>query len=282
MIYQDITDPSMVVAKSIREYLTSENLNITLPNLSYEVLALQLRDSSKRTEYIRIINNRDISSRRVDPNDPLFDPIKAIVYLKRIGEYDEACWLTFLLIYTAENYQSKWKFIKEIYIGGGDKLTWKAVNNDIDIVYKKADSIKKINPKIKFGGHRPYESLNHLPIVFENYIDLINNNGGHKNLFFPEDRKDPRKNFQDIYNSIRKHIFRFGRLSTFDYLCMLNKMNLANIEADCCYIADSTGPKRGAELIFGKLSKNKLDMHSKALAEHLEFSYQEMEDALCN
>lgn len=88
--------------------------------------------------------------------------------------------------------------------------------------------------------------------------------------------------FQQLYALIRKNVYRFGRLSTFEYLCLLGKMDLADVEPDSCYIAEASGPKRGAKLLFGVLDDAKLDDHAIGLADYLNVGYQEMEAAICH
>lgn len=281
MIYQQEADQSALIADKIYEYFSNENLSFLNTRISCEILAMQLIESMKRISYFQVLSSRDISFRRTDPQDPIFDPVRAILYLKDIN-YDEACWLTFLLVYTAENYQTNWNFMRQLYGGVNETLTWEVARNNPQIFPQLADMLSTSQSKPKFGNHRKYESLRRLPQVFESYINLVNAYGGHRNLFRNTDFNNKKEYFKQLFSVVESHICSFGRLSTFDYLSMMYKTGLANIEADCCYIVGSTGPKDGAKLLFGSFSDAQLDSHAMGLADYLGIGYQEMEDALCN
>lgn len=274
---------SVRVGRNICTYLDLNNIPISLPSLSYEVLAMQIRDSISRVRYYEAVSNRSIDIRTTDPNDSLFDPIKAIIYYRN-KNYDEACWLAFLLAYTSESYPSKWYFTRKLYAGLDNKLTWNYVNTNRNVIQKIAQSLEQANPKPKFGKHRPYASLKHMQITIGNYIDLVDFHGGHRNLFKNNESHESLEDaFRKLYNILSTGIYGFARLSTFDFISILYKSELADVKADSCYIKGSTGPKRGAKLLFGSnLTTNDLEQHSLELANYLGIGYQEMEDALCN
>ncbi len=281
MKYQERIDYSVILANDITEYLTNEGLSYGLSRISYEVLAMQIIESMKRVKYFNAVSNRDIDTRRLDPQDTIFDPVRAILYLKD-RNYDEACWLTFLLVYTAENYQSNWNFLRQLYSGVDEKLTWEVASNNTQILPRLADNLINSQNKPKFGNHAKFKTLRDIPRVLEDYINFVKVNGGHYNLFINNSLEDPKEHFRMLFPVIRRNIHSFGRLSTFDYLSMLSKTGLVKVEADNCHIVGSTGPKDGAKLIFGSFSDKQLDSYAMGLADHLEIGYQEMEDALCN
>lgn len=279
MKHQEQVDRSVPLAGKIQDYFNTQNIPFLNSDISCEVLAMQLIESMNRIDYFRILSDREVSIRRTNPQDPIFDPVKAILYFKD-RDYDEACWLTFLLIYTGENYQSNWYFMRKLYGGLGKTLTWEVAKNNPQLFTQLASMLSNSKPKPKFGNHRKYESLDHLSIVFGTYVSWINNNGGHENLFRRTELTDPKLYFNWLYNTLS--IYRFGRLAKFDYLSMLSKTGLANIESDSCYLTDSTGPKLGARLLFGNHLNNQLEIYAMELADYLGIGYQEMEDALCN
>ena len=95
-----------------------------------------------------------------------------------------------------------------------------------------------------------------------------------------------RRTFSILYEQMRK-VLRFGRTGRFDYLTMLGKVGLANIEADSTYMNEATGPKRGARLLFdGQIDSNTgariLEARVAELERHLGVGMQVMEDAMCN
>src|ERR1035437_9210704 len=72
-----------------------------------DIFIKQMIDSVKRIKYIRQICKGDISEKRIDPNDELFDPIKAAVWYYRNGNIDEAIWLVFLLTHFGKHVKYK-------------------------------------------------------------------------------------------------------------------------------------------------------------------------------
>jgi hypothetical protein len=77
-------------------------------------------------------------------------------------------------------------------------------------------------------------------------------------------------------------VHRFGRLGRFDYLCMLGKLGLAEIEPGSPYLVGSSGPLKGAMLMAGPKATADLDAQMARLARVLEVGMQSIEDALCN
>ncbi|HBJ7371748.1 TPA: hypothetical protein LDI91_004798, partial [Salmonella enterica subsp. enterica serovar Corvallis] len=80
---------------------------------------------------------------------------------------------------------------------------------------------------------------------------------------------------------------RFGRTAKFDFLTMLEKLNIMDIEADSTYMAEATGPRRGANLLFGGSTSNiysttLLENWVSELDSYLNVGMQVMEDSLCN
>lgn len=260
---------------------TETNLPAVASPIEIDVLSRQLVDSINRVDYFRKVQSRPISLVRTDPTHILFDPIRSILYYKN-HDLDEAYWLAFLMIHFGENYHSKWKLTKTFYgnLGQSPKLTWANVSNNPALVDTWVSQMRNSGIKLKFGNHRKYESFSHLKDVITFYIGLVNQNGGHAQLFAPYPNETPKDQFKRLYKELK--FYKFGRLGMFDYLSLIYKTQLANIEADSCYIAGSTGPKLGARRLFGNLSNKQLDELSIQLADYLGIGYQEFEDAICN
>lgn len=290
MKFTSTSDPSIQIADDIRRYLQSNNLTDNLPAITYEVLALQLIETEQREAEIQQLLDSEIDPEVINPESDKFDPIQAIIRLKH-SDYEEACWLSFLLIYTNDSEHTDWAFMRKLYSGHGlnlqGSLTWQLLNEQPNALNQRLETLAvalaQSQPKPKFGHHRAYESLNHLPIVFSSYIDFINEKGGHQALFKPKAKAiDKIDYFKTLYALIRQSIYRFGRLSTFEYLCLLGKLGLAEVAPDSCYIAEASGPKRGAKLLFGMLNNEQLDEHAVGLADYLEVGYQQLEAAICH
>lgn len=271
------------IAQQIEDFDTTTQLlvnNITA--LEKQVLARQIVDSINRVRYFQMIENRDISADRADPNSHLFDPIKAVIFYKRNGNLEEAFWLSFLIVHFGENYQSGWNLTKNFYnnMGCQPQLTWDNVTQNPNLVEEWVNTYEQ-NPtiKLKFGNHRKYESISQLMAVIESYIAFVRSNNGQLPAYAAH-ADNAKQRFANLYDDF--DVYRFGRLGKFDFLSILYKFGLAEIEANCCYLKEATGPKAGAKYLFGNLPTSQLDTNAQSLADYLGIGYQEMEDALCN
>ena len=82
-------------------------------------------------------------------------------------------------------------------------------------------------------------------------------------------------------------VHRFGRLARFDYLTMIGRIRLAGIQAGQAYLEGSTGPLRGARLLFESvggpaLTAAALEARAAVLRGYLDVTFDVLEDALCN
>lgn len=76
-------------------------------------------------------------------------------------------------------------------------------------------------------------------------------------------------------------------MAKFDYLAMLGKLGLADIEPTSTYVRESTGPLLGARLLFrgdreNKADDKQLDGWLVELGGDLGVGQQVIEDAICN
>lgn len=252
----------------------------------------QLIDSLHRVEYVHALQRRPISPTRINPQSPLFDPIRAATLISRI-QPEEACWLVFLAIHCGRNLRTEWRLAGELY--GASEVTpwtWAKVGAHPQVY---ADWIDNNYERFqgKFGNHRKYESLKPggkgTSSVVLSYIDWIKGYGSHAEMITQTQAQaqgDPRRAFRLLYEQMRS-VLRFGRTGRFDYLTMLGKVGLAAIDADSTYINEATGPKRGARLLFdgridSKTNVRNLENQIHLLEMHLGVGMQVMEDATCN
>jgi hypothetical protein len=252
----------------------------------------QLVDSLQRVRYVQTVRARPVSAVRADPRSPLFDPIRAAVALS--GEQtEEAFWLVFLATHCGRNLRTEWQLAAELY-GASDAVpwTWARVLNDPQ---SYTDWVEDHHETFggKFGNHRKYESLKPGPkgtgAVVRSYVNWIAGYGSHAAMVVQaqaQAKGNARRAFGALYEEMRA-VLRFGRTGRFDYLTMLGKVGLANIEADSTYMNEATGPKRGARLLFdGQIDSNTgartLEARVAALEHHVGVGMQVMEDAMCN
>ena len=252
----------------------------------------QLIDSIQRVSYVDALHARPMSPSRVDPQSPFFDPIRGAIAMSS-RQKEEAFWLVFLSTHCGRNLRTEWQLAAELY-GASEGLpwSWARVVNDPQ---SYGDWIEEHHEEFagKFGNHRKYESLKPGPkgtgAVVRSYVDWITGFGSHTAMIAQAQAQangNARRTFSILYEQMRK-VLRFGRTGRFDYLTMLGKVGLANIEADSTYMNEATGPKRGARLLFdGQIDSNTgariLEARVAELERHLGVGMQVMEDAMCN
>lgn len=254
----------------------------------------QLVDSIRRNEFVLGLAVRDISARRSQPDDPMFDPIRAAVHLDSNGEHDEACWLIFLATHFGKHRQDQWRLVGEVYRGdgAGAEWTWQRASRRIERLRQWLDDKNAewtaAGTKGRFGNHRKYESLNGTGAngtgaALESYIEWVRAAGSHRDLFdrsLAETDHNRHDAFDWLYREMEE-VTRFGRLARFDYLCMIAKAGLADIAPGHPYIDSASGPKRGAQRLTGRQG-GKFDQPMAELGRALGVDMQVMEDALCN
>ncbi|OTA17659.1 hypothetical protein Xvie_01053 [Xenorhabdus vietnamensis] len=303
MAYKNHKDINLYI-NAIRKFEKKERKLLGLKNKeNYETLSRQLIDSVRRIEYIKVIGDRDISRLRKNPHSDIFDPLRAAwLYIKE-ENYNEAYWLIFLSTCFGIHKKYGWNLCADIYGGLGTVVwTWDIITQNFEDFKKwyRLASIEMLRDNIKrgFGNHRKYESLRYnsnraIPIVIESYIKWIGVSRDHEVRFLEASIQNNYPNkyilFDIIYKSM-KSVISFGRTARFDYLTMLAKFNLLNIEPLTLYLNGATGPKDGANLLFYGYKKTgydvaRLNNDINELANELpitKLASQVLEDALCN
>jgi Alpha-glutamyl/putrescinyl thymine pyrophosphorylase clade 3 len=256
----------------------------------------QLLESIHRIRFIERVRNRELSDRRCDPTDELFDPLKSAILHERRGDVEEAFWLTFLFVHFGKHARAGWRYAREVYGGLGDGGPWNWARVSTDATRFRAwldvhqDQLQRKGVPRGFGNHRKYQSLDaYSPsgtgAAVATYVDWVNPPRTHAQLVdkaYKDAGRDPRKTFDDLYNSMDA-VASFGRMARFDYLTMVGKLGLARIEPGSTYMQGSTGPLAGARLLFGEQASAKvLDGWLAELSTALGVGMQVLEDALCN
>lgn len=260
-------------------------------------LVAQMVDSVARINYVKKIATRDISPTRLDPkNAAMFDPLRAAIQHLRNGNEDEAFWLVFLFVHCGKHLTKGYSLLRMVYGAFNDKFvwTWSKFSADPELfsvwLHQHLDELTKHRKNFPFGNHRKYESLKQLDVTLASYADWVGPTRSHRQLLEAakvEVGTDPKQLFDYLYYSMNA-VHRFGRTAKFDYLTMVGKIGLENIEPPSAYMIHSTGPVRGARLLFGgavdkvSLSKKKLDELSVELDSALGVGMQVIEDSLCN
>ena len=254
-----------------------------------ETFIEQVLESIRRVSYVSKIATRGISERRTDPNDELFDPIKAAILFQRQGNIEEAFWMVFLLVHFGKHARAGWRYARGIYgrLGGPGRWDWPSISSDPAGFRTWFDAnleALKGEGAHGFGNHRKYESLNDTGAVVESYVRWVASPRPHQELMNEALRRsegDARRTFDDLYRSMT--VARFGRTARFDYLTMVGKLGLSPIEPGSTYMSGATGPFNGARLLLGSNDgRANLDRALVELDSKLNVGMQVLEDALCN
>lgn len=270
-----------------------------ISRIHLDCLVAQIVDSIRRIKYVEVIKTKRLSNIYIDPTSRFFDPLKAASWCNRNGSIDEAFWLVFIATHFGKNLKSGWNLPRTVYagIGSGGIWTWERISNNFhffrDWLNQNLNQIKSTG---SFGNHRKYQSLDAFSptgtgMAIGSYIEWVGPSLSHQALIQNatlEVGNDPKNVFHFLYKKMNE-VVSFGRTAKFDYLTMIGKLNLAQIEPGLTYIEQATGPKRGAKLLFGgsinaRINDEELNTLLSVLDRHLGlyFGMQVLEDSLCN
>lgn len=264
-----------------------------VPFENIQSFVAQLIDSLQRVEYVHKVRARPISPLRTNHRSELFDPIKAAILMAANGQREEAFWLVFLGTHCGRNLRTEWLLARELY-GAHETSpwTWARVAADPKTYSEWIEDNRDLFQG-NFGNHRKYESLKQgkrgTGAVVRTYVEWVKEYGSHDKMIasaLAEAKGDSRQAFALLYDSMDA-VMSFGRTGRFDYLTMLAKVGLAEIEANSTYMKGATGPKKGARLLFdgqidSKTSARVLEERVATLEKHLGIGMQVLEDAMCN
>jgi len=291
-----------VLAKELDQKLKAYRVNgKALPGIpstvEREALVAQMVDSVARIDYVKAIAKRPVSPKRLDPKEiKMFDPLRAAIQHMRDGNEDEAFWLVFLFVHCGKHLTKGYSLLRMVYGALDDDFvwTWKRFTqnpNDFSVwLGQHMRTVLQRRKEFPFGNHRKYESVEQLDVVLASYAAWIASNNSHRRFINAAKAKvgnDPKLLFDYLYKSMDA-VHRFGRTAKFDYLTMLGKIGLADIEPPVAYMVHATGPVRGARLLFSgavdnnTLSKQTLEKLSVDLETTLGVGMQVIEDSLCN
>lgn len=264
-----------------------------LPGISdpraVDTLATQILASLRREDYYRIVQAKPVSSKRADPNDKAFDAERAVAYHVRQGNVDEAAWLLFLMTYFARPGDTRWLRLRDVYgeLGCG-VWDWRRVSaNPGAFAQWLSSNWQRIRGK--FGNHRKYETLRpdsarNMAIVVSDYVQWIGNRG-HTAFLADKIARGSNDLFDLLYREMA--VTSFGRLAKFDYLMLLARYGIANVEPSSAYLESATGPRAGALLLFTGSRKKRVPAATlQRMVDDLDAGLQVgmavLEDALCN
>jgi Alpha-glutamyl/putrescinyl thymine pyrophosphorylase clade 3 len=282
-------------------YEASSGPLIGLTDARRASLISQLIDSSRVNSYVEYLGSIPLSPQAADPSDAYwFNPVKAAIIRHRAGDDDDAFWLIFLMTHFGRHRWARWQYVRGVYgaLGSGTPWTWQRVTANVDafrdwLETRRLDLANSLRPG-GFGNHRKYESLAGWTdagtgTVVASYVQWVGPATGHRERFeeaMATAGHNPEVAFDVLYKSMRG-VHRFGRLARFDYLTMIGRVRLADIHPGKAYLQGSTGPLKGARLLFrqaggGQPTTAELEEKAIALQRHLGVTFDVIEDALCN
>jgi len=262
-------------------------------------LVEQIVESVHRVDFVKRIREKKdkISERRTDPKDDMFDPVRAAIWHLDRGNIDEAFWIIFIFVCCGRDPKTGYGLMRMIYGAFNDQFVWTWEQYHLD---QNAFSLwlhdrlpamenEKVKARLRFGNHRRYESIKHFDFILKSYVDWVGPERSHVALLErakAEVGDDPKVLFGYLYKSMGT-VAQFGRLGKFDFLTMVGKTGLADIEPPSAYMIEASGPARGAQLLFGvhgtsKAALRKMDELAIALDDELQLGMQVIEDSLCN
>jgi hypothetical protein len=289
----------IVRAEAIRAGLVAFHLaQRPLPGAANEArresLVRQMIDSIHRVDYVRRLKERPIAAQRANPHSDLFDPIKAAVLHLENGDPDEAGWLIFLSTHFGFHQRIGWLSTRMVYGAlGGAPWTWARTAANPAAFRAWFEENATHLAAVRFGNHRKYESIRidayeNLADVVESYVGWVGSNRGHMVLLSEAAAAtdcNPRATFEAIYHGMA--VKRFGRTARFDYLTMMAKVGIWDIDPPHPYFGNATGPVAGASLLFTgskvlTAPRSTLSNFVVELGDALGLNMQIMEDSLCN
>ncbi|GAE63565.1 hypothetical protein H3Z85_07945 [Chryseobacterium indologenes] len=254
----------------------------------------QFIDSHKRIKFIEKLKTRVLNDERKNPNSDLYDPIRASILYLNEGNINEAVWNIFLYVHFGKNIKSNYELIKAVYGKLGDPVVWswdQITNNPVAFRTWLGDNITDIKRRGNFGNHRKYQSLKintHSGTyqTFMSFFELVNNDFGAFISTIPATIKADKNAFFDYLYKYFNSIRGFGRLAVFDFLCMVGKVGILEIEPNNPYLGNG-GPIAGTKLLFDSPAKTRelndfLKDIGNAAFDDYPFIMQILEDCVCN
>ncbi|MCL1673005.1 hypothetical protein [Elizabethkingia ursingii] len=254
----------------------------------------QFIDSYKRIKFIELLKIRPIDEERKNPNSDIYDPIRASILYLNEGNINESIWNILLYVHFGKTTTYNYGLTKAVYgkLGERDFWSWENTCGNLEEFREWLnENITEIKSHGNFGNHRKYQSLKITAQsgtynTFESFFNLVRNDFNSFILTIPENIRSDRKTY---FNYLFKHfdnIVGFGRLAVFDFLCMVGKVGILDIEPGNPYLGNS-GPVSGTKLLFDSNAKARdlndflKDLGDTAFNDY-PFIMQILEDCVCN
>ncbi len=280
----DLTDKILAILKEHDVFVTAEHVTPFAAEVQFRL--------GRRLELHQWFATRG--------NFGTYDILGLIIDAKA-SDLDEALWRAFLATHfgrlSAGQDRTKIESAGRFLYGFKDEpmWTWAHVSANREPLAVWLHAYMEEVKKLAFGNHRKLEGKNdpqHLYDVIVNFVAWVEVNGGSPTAAFDvPGAATPQDRYKGLYSKLSGAWprFRFGRLACFDLLDLLDKMELMEVKPNSCYVANSSGPRRGALKLCGlpRVDNPSKDIQVKMgrladdVAERLDLPYAIVEDALC-
>lgn len=218
------------------------------------------------------------------------DPEDIVSWIRKsceLGDSDEAIWGAYLAAHfgrPSARTQPQIHSAGRLLCAWGARPFWtwnRCAQNPMALHDWLVESHESLE-SLRFGRHRKYESSKPQALFrsLESFIKLCTELGGPHKLL-TEGAGEKEIDFESAYQRLAR-IDRFGRTARFDFLLLLNDLNVFRSQPDSCYLSGSTGPRSGAAALWGERSPRRLDELACQMVRELGLPAAAVEDALCN
>lgn len=286
------------IYQSIKEKLDIYRRRVELPGLENPNCEMsfikQFIDSYKRIRYIEILKSRAIDVDRKNPHSNIYDPIMSSILYFNDGNINESVWNLLLYVHFGKNVKSNYNLVRAVYgrLDNPNIWNWSTITSDLaNFKLWLGDNFEEIKRHGSFGNHRKYQSLrinskSGTYQTFESFFNLVDNDFEKFISLLPDSIRSDKNIFFDYLFWHFDGIIGFGRLAVFDFLCMIGKVGILEIEPGHPYLGNS-GPVEGTKLLFESNEKTKdlndflKDLGINAFNDY-PFVMQILEDSICN
>lgn len=290
------------LTQMIEEKLWSYNKDVRpLPGLKSRtngrLFLTYLAEALEEVRSMVILKQNVVNGNGMSHKNSAFDPLTLAVLQQQQGNDEEAWWLVFLAAYFGKHKKTVWALLQGVYTALDTSIQWTWENTYLNKklfdqwINDNQEFLRKLG---SFGEQHKYQTLDvhktaKVVADINSYIDWVQQNGSHKEILNNAVRQvgsKPGDLFHYLYLSIDKGT-HLTRPLKFEYLTLIGKLGLADIEPVDAYLMELPALKKGARWLFignedANIGVKELNQSLKDLAQYLDFYYgiQVLEDAL--
>lgn len=193
-------------------------------------------------------------------------PYGWVKHLLAKNDSDEACWLLFLISYVGYNSKSKWNLLKGIYtaLDAQEIWSWERINGNVKDFQNwliKNQVLLYQNGNLGDNYKHPVMDMHKATTMakdIENYVFYMAEFSNHAEFFANANTQfnsQPDLKFNYLLSSLNKNL-RSNNLVHYNYLNLIDFLDITELSPNSFYLNDSSFVKRSAKLLM--LGKNKI------------------------